>query len=234
MNKAPAPILDKRFHDLHLWFVLFAFFVAVALPFKWYTVIAWAAVICVTALLQGVRIQFAFKALCIAFGLSISIWLLNVFFHTEDSTQTEALQQANQIALKVWAMTWVALLSSKMINMRDVITCLLQKGWLSMQIAYATMVGVGSIDLMRAEVRRISLNARLRGLNWRQRFLQWLPLLVFALRHAQRGAMSLRARGLSDRKSFYYDYQATRTQQYRMLILCTLFIAVTLACELSM
>ena len=226
-----APIRHKTFHDAQLWLLLFGFFLAVAMPFQWFTVVAWAIVLCIVALIQGVSGRFALQSLFIALGLSVSIWLLNALFHTADVSQAEAFEKANQIALKVWAMTWVALLSSQMVNVRDVISHLLQRGWLSMQIAYAMMVGIGSIDLMRDETRRISLNARLRGLTWRQRFLQWVPLLVFALRHAQRGAMSLRARGLNQNKSFYYNYQATRAQSHRMLCLLIGIMALTLCCE---
>lgn len=231
MPPIDAPIRHNTFHDAQLWLLLFAFFIAVALPFQWFTVVAWSLALAVVALIQGVNVYFVLKSLVIALGLSVSIWLLNAMFHTPDVSQAEAIEKANQIALKVWAMTWVALLSSKMVNVRDVISCLLQRGWLSMQIAYAMMVGIGSIDLMRDETRRISLNAKLRGLTWRQRFLQWIPLLVFALRHAQRGAMSLRARGLNQNKSFYYNYQATRAQGFRMLGLIACMVALTLYCE---
>ncbi|AXF86176.1 hypothetical protein DTO96_101917 [Ephemeroptericola cinctiostellae] len=226
-----APIRHKAFHDAHMWLLLFVFFLAVAMPFQWFTVVVWAIALCIAALIQGISWRFALHSLFIALGLSVSIWLLNALFHTADVSQADAFEKANQIALKVWAMTWVALLSSRMVNVRDVISYLLQRGWLSMQIAYAMMVGIGSIDLMRDETRRISLNARLRGLSWRQRFLQWVPLLVFALRHAQRGAMSLRARGLNQSKSFYYNYQATRAQGYRMVCLFTSMIVLTLCCE---
>ena len=231
MLRIDAPIRHKAFQDAQLWWLLFVFFLAVAMPFQWFTVIIWAIVLCITALIQGISLRFALQSLLIALSLSVSIWLLNAMFHTTDISQAEAFQTANQIALKVWAMTWVALLSSRMVNVRDVISYLLQRGWLSMQIAYAMMVGIGSIDLMRDETRRISLNARLRGLSWQQRFLQWVPLLVFALRHAQRGAMSLRARGLNQSKSFYYNYQATRAQGYRMLCLVTCLIVLTLWSE---
>ena len=233
MPPIDTPIRHKAFHDAQLWLLLFVFFLAVAMPFQWFTVVVWAIVLCMTALLQGIGWRFALQALLIALGLSTSIWLLNALFHTADVSQVEAFEKANQIALKVWAMTWVALLSSKMINIRDVISCLLQRGWLSMQIAYAMMVGIGSIDLMRDETSRISLNAKLRGLTWRQRFLQWVPLLVFALRHAQRGAMSLRARGLDQSKSFYYNYQATQVQSHRMLCLVAVIIMLTVYCERS-
>lgn len=230
-NQIDAPIRQKPFHDAHLWMILFVFFLAVAAPFQWHTIVTWAILLCIVALIQSVPAAFCFKSFGIAFGLSISIWLLNVFFH-EDPNAEQALIKANQIALKVWAMTWVALLSSKMTNPRDVITYALQRGWLSVTIAYATLVGLGSIELMQNESSRIRLNAKLRGFTNRQRFLQWIPLLIFALRHAQRGAMSLRARGLNRTKNFYYNYQPTCSQTVKSTVLLIIITLTTLYNEL--
>ena len=131
-------------------------------------------------------------------------------------------------------MTWVALMSGKMLNLRDVVSFALQRGWLSMNIAYALQLGFGSIELMRAEIRRIMLSATLRGLNWRDKFLQWLPILIFALRHATRGAMSLRARGLrvdSVRKTFYYNYQSTITQKHHAWVCLIVLLMLILLSE---
>lgn len=221
-----APIRGRCFHDAHLWLILWLFFIAIALPFQWHTVAAWAFVFCLAGLLQRTGIKFALKSLALAFGLSISIWILNRLYHAPELTPEQVLAQANRIGFKIWALTWVALLSAKMVNLRDVITSGLQRRYLSSTIAYATLVGIGAITLLRAESSRISLNAKLRGLSAKQRFLQWLPLLIFAIRHAQRGAMSLRARGLGQNKAFYYNYQATRSQRVRALLLLVALIGV--------
>lgn len=134
---------------------------------------------------------------------------------------------AQQTALKIWALTWVALMSSKMIHPHNIVVYAIQKKWLNLILGYATLTGLSSIHLLRAEMRRISLNAKLRQFSFKQRFLQWIPLLVFALKHAQRGAMSLRARGILVHKSFYYDYSARRPQIIRALILVAVFALTT-------
>lgn len=226
-NMTDAPIRHRMFHDAHLWLCLFAFFIAVALPFEWHTVVVWSFVFCAVGLLSGISGWFVIKSLLLAFVLSISIWLLNVFFHAEELTQQQAMVNANQTALKIWSLTWVALLSSQMVNVRDVFTFALQRKWLSSQIAYASLVGIGAIGLMRTEARRIGLNAKLRGIKGLQRFSQWIPLLIFALRHAQRGAMSLRARGICTNKHFYYNYQATTRQRIKLIFLLWVFIGLT-------
>lgn len=226
-----APIRERFFHDAHLWLMLFAFFIAVALPFRWHTIALWACAFCAVGFFQGITWRFALQSLALAFALSISIWLLNVFFHTEGITAEQAQLKANQTALKIWSLTWVALLSAKMINVRDVITYALQRRWLSTQIAYAMLVGIGAITLLRAESRRIMLNAKLRGIKGLQKFSQWIPLLIFSLRHAQRGAMSLRARGLTKDKVFYYNYQATDGQIGRSIALWLVLMLMAWASE---
>lgn len=67
--------------------------------------------------------------------LSWSIWLWNMIFVAERTDET--MQKANQILLRVTTMTWVALMSGTMVNLRDVVSTALQRGWLSMNVAYA-------------------------------------------------------------------------------------------------
>ena len=230
MKRCAAPIRSRVFHDAHLFVLLLIFFVAVAFNPPWFLVAAWALTFCAVAFAQGTTIRFALQSLVLAFALSFSVWLLNVLYPDAHLSAAAVSTNAQNTALKIWSLTWVALLSSRMTHAHDIIAYALQRGQLSLTIAYASLVGLGSMLLLRAEMRRISLNAKLRGLSWRQRFLQWLPLLVFALRHAQRGAMSLRARGLLQHKSFYYDYQSTRGQQLRGVLLLSTFAFVTIAC----
>ena len=209
-----APIRSRPLHDAHVLGILMLFFIAVALPIAWHTVVALSLALAVLARIQGMGWRSIAIRLALALLLSWSIWLWNIVFVHERTPDT--INKANQILLRVTTLTWVALMSGKMLNLRDVVSFALQRGWLSMNIAYALQLGFGSIELMRAEIRRIMLSAILRGLRWRERFLQWLPILIFALRHATRGAMSLRARGLpvdSVRKTFYYNYQITARQQ---------------------
>ena len=209
-----APIRTRPLHDAHVLGVLMLFFIGVALPMAWHTVVALSLALAVLARIQGMTWRNIVIRFGVALLLSWSIWLWNMIFVAERTPDN--IHKANQILLRVTTMTWVALMSGKMLNLRDVVSFALQRGWLSMNIAYALQLGFGSIELMRAEIRRIMLSATLRGLNWREKFLQWLPILIFALRHATRGAMSLRARGLrvdSAHKTFYYNYQSTRAQK---------------------
>ena len=227
-----APIRTRPLHDAHVLALLMLFFIGVAFPVAWHTVVAWSLAMMVLAKIQGM----SWRAILIRFGLALllswSIWLWNMIFVAERTDET--MQKANQILLRVTTMTWVALMSGTMVNLRDVVSTALQRGWLSMNVAYALQLGFGAIGLMRAEIKRIMLSAKLRGVSWRERFLQWLPILIFALRHATRGAMSLRARGLVEheaKKTFYYNYQSTSRQQIAAWLTLLLLIAITAISE---
>lgn len=227
-----APLRNRPLHDAHTLVLVMLFFIGVAFPVAWHTVVAWSLAMMLLAKIQGMRWRDIWIRLGLALLLSWSIWLWNIIFVAERSDDT--LQKANQILLRVTTMTWVALLSGSMLNLRDVVSTALQRGWLSMNVAYALQLGFGAIGLMRAEVKRIMLSAKLRGLTWRERFLQWLPILIFALRHATRGAMSLRARGLAEheaRKTFYYNYQSTHKQRWFAWLALLIFLGITVASE---
>ena len=231
-TQSDAPIRTRPLHDAHTLVLIMLFFIGVAFPVAWHTVVAWSLAMMLLAKIQGMRWRDIWIRLGLALLLSWSIWLWNIIFVAERSDDT--LQKANQILLRVTTMTWVALLSGSMLNLRDVVSTALQRGWLSMNVAYALQLGFGAIGLMRAEIKRIMLSAKLRGLSWRERFLQWLPILIFALRHATRGAMSLRARGLAEyeaRKTFYYNYQSTPRQRGLAWLALLILLGITMASE---
>lgn len=231
-TQSDAPIRSRPLHDAHTLVLVMLFFIGVAFPVAWHTVVAWSLAMMLLAKIQGMSWRDIWIRLGLALLLSWSIWLWNIIFVAERSDNT--LQKANQILLRVTTMTWVALMSGSMVNLRDVVSTALQRGWLSMNVAYALQLGFGAIGLMRAEIKRIMLSAKLRGLTWRERFLQWLPILIFALRHATRGAMSLRARGLAEheaRKTFYYNYQSTHKQRWFAWLALLIFLGITVASE---
>jgi energy-coupling factor transporter transmembrane protein EcfT len=218
----------KIFHDAHLGLLFLIFFISVALPLKWHSVVLWAGLFALIGFLVGLRLRFILQSFCGAFFLSLSIWLLNFFYHSPEITARESLLLANHTALKIWALTWVSLLSSQMINISHIILFGLQKKWLSTHLAYACLAGLHSLTSIKSESKRILLNAKLRGIKKRQRFLLWIPLLIFSLRHAQKSAMSLRGRGLFKDKTFYYNYQPSPEQRKRFVFLFMLLIGIFL------
>lgn len=231
-NLCSAPICSRPLHDANLLGLLMLFFIGIAFPVAWHTVVMWSIVLMFLAKIQCLSWRAIFIRLGFALLLSWSIWLWNIVFVAEYNEAT--LQKANQILLRVATMTWVALMSGSMVNLRDVVSCALQRSWLNMNIAYALQLAFGATNLMRAEIKRIMLSAKLRKLNWKQQFSQWLPIMIFALRHATRGAMSLRARGLSKtnmQKTFYYNYQSTLRQKVYAYLSVAILVAITVISE---
>jgi energy-coupling factor transporter transmembrane protein EcfT len=77
-------------------------------------------------------------------------------------------------------------------------------GKLKVVWGYSMLLSMNSLSLLKKEQERIAFNAKLRGLKWHQRYLTFFPLLVFAIRHSERGAMALVTRGISPDKEFYH------------------------------
>lgn len=214
----PTRLTTQYYHDTHALAVLIGFFLVMTYPLAWHSVLALACVFAWMAHQQHMTWTSIIKRAGFALVLSWSVWIWNILYIPEHNTQ--AIHTANQTFIRVSAMTWVALISAQMLNLRDVVNHMLQTRRLNINIAYALQLGLGSIELMRSEVRRIILSARLRGLSWRDKSLLWVPIMVFALRHATRGAMSLRARGLSPQthtKTQRYDYSSTPQQKQHIL-----------------
>jgi energy-coupling factor transporter transmembrane protein EcfT len=83
---------------------------------------------------------------------------------------------------------------------------IIHKG-LKVFMGYPLLIALNSILLFKEEFDRIRLSARFRGLSWWDRLFVLFPLLVFAIRHSQRGSLSLVTRGLNPNKSFYFGYE---------------------------
>ena len=155
-----APICERPLHDAHVLGLLMLFFIVVALPIAWHTVVALALALAILARIQGMTLRSIVIRLGLALLLSWSIWLWNMVFIAERTPET--INKANQILLRVTTMTWVALMSGKMLNLRDVVSFALQRGWLSMNFTYFLYLGFFSIELMCSEILPIILSATLR------------------------------------------------------------------------
>ena len=76
---------------------------------------------------------------------------------------------------------------------------------MSAKLGYPLLLAFNSVSLLRAEYQKIQINAKFRNISLVERWNTLFPLLVFAIRHADRGAMSLITRGLNENKSYYFE-----------------------------
>lgn len=108
---------------------------------------------------------------------------------------------------RLFMLSLVSMCSTFAIIYTKVILYLIIHKGLKVIMGYPLLIALNSILLFKEEFDRIRLSARFRGLGWWDRLFILFPLLVFAIRHSQRGALSLVTRGLNPNKSFYFGYE---------------------------
>ena len=111
---------------------------------------------------------------------------------------------------RLFLLSLVSMSSTYAITYTKVILYLIIHKGLKVFMGYPLLIALNSILLFKEEFDRIRLSARFRGLGWWDRIFVLFPLLVFAIRHSQRGSLSLVTRGLNPNKSFYFGYEVTR------------------------
>ncbi len=93
---------------------------------------------------------------------------------------------------------------------------------LSVRWGYPILIGMNSINLLKSEFERIKINARMRGLKKREFPRLFFTLLVFAIKHSERGSLSLITRGINEKKLFYFNLVPT-VQDKLILVLFIFF-----------
>lgn len=131
-----------------------------------------------------------------------------------------------KVFIKVGLVSSVSFAAVKIINFEKILIHLMKIKWLNVNFAYPILLAFNSIFLIQNEFEKIKINARFRKLGLRARLNVFFPLLIFAIRHADRGAMSLTARGLNENKSFYFETHPTNKDYY----LFSIFLIVIFIC----
>lgn len=116
----------------------------------------------------------------------------------------DLIKSQSIVFYRVTVLTFVSFSSMRVIKFEKVIIFLMQNGYFSKRLGYPLILSINSVKKIRQEFNQIRINAKMRNLGV---FAQWnifIPLLVFAIRHGDRGAQSLITRGLNEDKLFYY------------------------------
>lgn len=167
---------------------------------------------------NGLKASTLKKIMLLAFFFSAMFLLLNLlypaekyrtgeilYFHTMKIYQNALFNGLHTFA-KLFLLTLVSMSSSYAIQYTKVILYLIIHKGLKVFWGYPILIALNSILLFKEEFERIRLSARFRDLGWWDRLFILFPLLVFAIRHSQRGSLSLVTRGLNPNKSFYFGY----------------------------
>ncbi len=120
-----------------------------------------------------------------------------------------SLDRAIRTMIRLFLVSFLSMSSVGAINYTKVVLHLIVDKGLKLFWGYPMLLAMNSIVLFKKEFERIRINARLRDLPLKDRINMFFPLLIFAIRHSQRGALSLVTRGLNDQKSFYFTYEVT-------------------------
>lgn len=132
---------------------------------------------------------------------------------------------------RLFMLSLVSMCSTYAIIYTKVILYLIIHKGLKVIMGYPLLIALNSILLFKEEFDRIRLSARFRGLGWWDRLFVLFPLLVFAIRHSQRGSLSLVTRGLNPNKSFYFGYDIVPNDRkwlrvFFLMFICAVAIAI--------
>lgn len=192
---------------------------------------------------NGLQDSTLFKLSVFAFSFAFIFLLLNVLYPAEKlktgqflyigqfSFYEGALLNGLKNFSKLFLLSLVSMSSISAIIYTKVILFLIIHKGLKVFMGYPLLIALNSILLFKEEFDRIRLSARFRGLGWWDRVFTLFPLLVFAIRHSQRGSLSLVTRGLNPNKSFYFGYDLV-TSDRRMIryfflgFICMVAIAI--------
>ncbi|MBI2518832.1 MAG: hypothetical protein HYV97_00365 [Bdellovibrio sp.] len=167
----------------------------------------------------GLRPLTFLNVFLLAFFFSLSLFILNYLYTT--------LEVANYNFARAILLTSFSLSAGLIIDFERLLLFLMSKRVLSATTGYPIFAAINALEQLKEEKKRLSHLARMRGLtHFRYQLHQIMPLLVFALRHSQRAATAMIARGLNDQKVFYFDYTIPKKDFYIGAIFLLLQLAV--------
>ena len=192
---------------------------------------------------NGLPVKVLLKLTVFAFIFSSIFLFLNLLYPGEKLRVGEQLSLGQLTFYKaalinglinfgrLFMLSLVSMCSTYAIIYTKVILYLIIHKGLKVIMGYPLLIALNSILLFKEEFDRIRLSARFRGLGWWDRLFVLFPLLVFAIRHSQRGSLSLVTRGLNPNKSFYFGYEIVPSDRkwlrsFFLLFVCLVAIAI--------
>jgi hypothetical protein len=130
-----------------------------------------------------------------------------------------------EYAVRLYFLFSVSAFSFSGIDFDKVFIYLMASKKMKVTWGYSMLLAMNSLQLLKEEQERISFNAKLRGLKWHRRYLTFFPLLVFAIRHSEKGAMALVTRGINSEKLFYNAVYPTKRD--RAILISYLLLTLT-------
>lgn len=129
-----------------------------------------------------------------------SVLLLNIIFGNRNFFQLFVLTN------RLFLMFFISYASSLVVDWEKLILFFMSKNKLSKALGYPILIGLNSMTHLKQELEKIEINFKFKGIEQYKKIYMLFPLLVYAIRHSQRGAMALVSRGLNEDKKFYFNY----------------------------
>ncbi len=187
---------------------------------------------------NGLKNKTLIKLAVFAFFFSSMFLLLNMLYPSEKyrsgaevillgkSFYKAALLNGLHNFSRLFMLSLISMSSTFAITYTKMILYLVIHKGLKVFMGYPLLIALNSILMFKEEFDRIRLSARFRGLGWWDRLFVLFPLLVFAIRHSQRGSLSLVTRGLNPNKSFYFGYDIVPSDRKWMRLFFLMFICL--------
>lgn len=226
MNQVPAP---SEF--LHSWYLLLVSLLS--LLFLLLSSCLWANVLLVAVVLflcfkNGLSAKTFARMVFYALVFSLIMYGLNLLW--AKSSGSSERQSALILSARLFLLVLCSMSTARVINYTKVILYLIIHLGLKVIWGYPVMIALNSILLFKEEYEKIKLNGRLRNLSFMQKLGLLFPLLVFAIRHSQRGSLSLVTRGLNPSKSFYFSYATSSKDRSVFLLFLGFFAILSITC----
>ncbi len=173
---------------------------------------------------NGLELSSFIRIVRYAFAFSLSIFVLNILYQRGGNS----LVKAGETSTHLFLIALLSMSSTAAIDFSKVVLYLIVHMGLRLFWGYPMLLAINSLALLKEEFERIKINARFRNLPLKDKVFIFFPLLVFAIRHSQRGALSLVTRGLSHQKSFYFSYELSFRDKTILLVFCSLYSLIVL------
>lgn len=211
--------LTRSIHPISLLLMAIIFFVATLLKLKTMKLMLLYFVLLPYLFQKQKRAREYTKKI---FYVVSAVFLLTIlkFLYSHDDMAMIA-----EYAVRLFFLFSVSMFSVSSIEFDKIFVYLMASKKLRVTWGYSLLLATNSLQLLKQEQERIAFNAKLRNLKWHQRYLVFFPVLVFAIRHSERGAMALVTRGLNPEKLFYQV--SYPTQRDRIVIISYLLLTLT-------
>jgi len=204
----------SRINDLVLFFLTFAYTIAVLAASTWEVCIFWVVLSFLQLQITGrVRWKYVFYFILFLVIPSLSLFITS-YLHLKDEISSYQvmilgremdsyrLSVSLYLTVRAGSLSLISFSFLTALHYDKLIYNLIQNLKFPVSWGYALLIAFNSTSNIRAEFRRIQQAAVMRYTKKPLFYFYIIPLLVSATRYSQQAAMSIQTRGLNEDKSF--------------------------------